>query len=97
MIIRLVTMTFHPKNVPSFLILFEKNKEKIRAFDGCEELKLIQNKNNPQEISTLSHWTSVAKLNNYRKSSLFGEVWPETKKLFSSIPKATSFSILHEL
>ena len=30
-------------------------------------------------------------LNNYRKSVLFGKVWPETKQLFSAPPEVISY------
>lgn len=97
MITRLVTMTFKDESVKEFLDIFESNKEKIRCFDGCQSLQLIQNPDNPVEISTLSTWNKEDSLNEYRKSELFGMVWPKTKKLFSAAPIAKTFKILHSL
>ena len=94
MIVRLVTMTFQEKHIPKFLEVFESFKPQIRNFNGCMDLKLIQNPENLLEISTLSQWQSIDHLNAYRKSELFGEVWPQTKKLFQDSPKAYSYSIL---
>jgi quinol monooxygenase YgiN len=97
MIIRLVTMTFKDENVDPFSSLFNTYKPQIRSSDGCLDLKLIHDLNNPNRISTLSKWTSEKHLNAYRKSDLFGVVWPKTKKLFSEPPTADTFEIINEM
>ena len=94
MIARLVTMTFNKEQVPAFLEVFELFKPRIAHFEGCIDLKLIQNLENPSEISTLSQWESEDHLNRYRKSELFGEVWPLTKKMFARQPTAVSFAVI---
>ena len=94
MIIRLVTMTFEESHISTFLTLFEKYNTQIRSQPGCQRLELIQDLQEPNKISTLSKWDSQSDLNNYRNSELFGQVWPETKKLFLSKPKAQSFDII---
>lgn len=97
MIVRLVTMTFEESQIETFLQLFETYKEQIRNQKGCSRLELIQDKETPSKISTLSKWNSVSDLNKYRKSELFGIVWPETKKLFAGKPVAQSFEVLTAL
>jgi quinol monooxygenase YgiN len=94
MIVRLVQMSFEPENVDVFLTLFKKYQSQIRSSEGCLELRLIQDQKQPNLISTLSYWEDEKHLYKYRKSSLFGEVWPLTKKLFSYAPKAISYDVL---
>ena len=94
MIVRLVTMNFHPEKVNKFLTVFEEYNEQIKGANGCTRLQLIQDVNNPSQISTLSEWIDEESLNHYRKSEVFKTVWPLTKVLFKEKPKATSFRIL---
>ena len=91
MIIRIVRMGFDPDKVDSFLELFEKQKDSIRGFPGCIHLELLQDADDQSVFSTYSHWESPEDLENYRKSPLFGEVWPATKKLFNRKPVANSY------
>ncbi|GAB3830527.1 hypothetical protein GCM10028895_46730 [Pontibacter rugosus] len=79
MIIRIVRMTFQPEKTAAFLDIFRNSKDKIRAFDGCHHVELLQDVDQPNVYSTYSHWESVEHLNTYRDSELFGQVWPATK------------------
>lgn len=90
MIIRMVKMTFAEEKIPEFLALFQATKSKIRAFEGCNHLELLQDVNNPNIFFTYSHWQDTNALNNYRKSALFGQIWPQTKLLFAAKPEAWS-------
>ncbi|MBJ6109671.1 antibiotic biosynthesis monooxygenase [Hymenobacter sp. BT523] len=90
MLIRVVRMTFAPEQVPAFLQLFHATKHRIRQQPGCQHLELWQDAENPAVYCTYSHWDDDAALNGYRKSALFGEVWPATKKLFAT--PAVAFS-----
>ena len=90
MLIRIVKMTFEPKEVENFRQLFDRNKNKIRNFEGCNHLELLRDKNNRNIFFTYSYWNDEAALNNYRHSALFKEVWAETKILFSAKPEAWS-------
>lgn len=90
MITRIVRMTFSPEKTEEFLEIFRSSKEKIRAFEGCKHVELLQDVNNSSVYSTYSLWESEAQLNNYRESELFGQVWPKTKKLFADKPQAWS-------
>ncbi len=94
MIVRLVTMNFQPEKVDMFLSVFEEYKEQIKSANGCTRLQLIQDKNNPSQISTLSEWEDEESLNNYRNSDTFKKVWPLTKLLFNGKPHAVSYSLL---
>lgn len=94
MIIRIVTMTFTKDSIVTFLEIFETYKSQIRNAQGCTHLRLIQNINHPEEISTYSHWNSQADLDHYRNSEVFKTVWPKTKALFNEKPRATSYNTL---
>ncbi|HEX8330134.1 MAG TPA: antibiotic biosynthesis monooxygenase [Hymenobacter sp.] len=90
MLIRVVRMSFRPAEVPAFLELFHATKNRIRQQPGCQHLELWQDADLPDTYCTYSHWADVAALNAYRKSALFGEVWPATKRLFAAPPVAFS-------
>ena len=90
MLIRIVRMTFEPEKVHDFLEVFTNSKDKIRAFEGCKHMELLQDLNFPNIFMTYSYWDSEMHLNNYRKSELFGTVWPATKKLFAAPAQAFS-------
>ncbi len=90
-------MEFKTEHIKSFKQLFDANKEKIRAFEGCKHLELWQDVKNKSTFMTYSYWNAEEDLNNYRHSDLFKTVWSNTKKLFSDRPKAWSVKVLHEL
>jgi len=90
MFIRIVKMKFKPEHIPAFLDHFEKNKEKIRGFEGCEHLQLLHDIDDPSIYFTYSFWHAQADLENYRKSELFKGVWTYTKTLFDTKPEAWS-------
>ena len=97
MITRIVKMVFEPENISNFLDNFEKVKEKIRPFEGCEFLELYQDKNESNIFFTYSRWNFESDLENYRNSSLFKEVWSVTKPLFKEKAEAWSVDTLHQL
>jgi quinol monooxygenase YgiN len=90
MLIRVVRMTFAPEHTSAFLQLFRATENRIRQMPGCLHLELWQDANTPHIYCTYSHWESEAALNAYRKSALFGEVWPATKALFAAPAQAFS-------
>jgi len=90
MLVRIVKMGFDPDKIETFLLNFEKRKTKIRGFEGCMFLELYRDKNNTNQFFTYSYWTDEAALENYRNSSLFKEVWADTKIFFNQKPEAWS-------
>ena len=88
MIKRIVKLTFAEENVPAFEALFAETNDKIRAFPGCLHLELWQAKADPQVFFTFSIWQSEADLENYRRSSTFGDIWKKTKSLFADKAEA---------
>ena len=90
MIIRIVRMTFRPEKTEDFLEIFRNSKVRIRAFEGCRHVELLQDLQQPHIYSTYSLWESEEHLNAYRRSALFGQVWPATKALFGDKPQAWS-------
>ena len=91
MITRVVRMSFRPECVADFLSLFAASEDKIRQVPGCQHLVLWQDVDQPNVYCTYSHWDSVAALDAYRRSALFGAVWPATKVLFMA--PALAFSV----
>lgn len=97
MIIRIVKMTFQPEETANFLAFFEPFKEQIRHFEGCQKLQILRGKDQPNIIFSYSYWDGPAALDCYRKSALFGQVWPETKKRFAAKPEAWTLDLLAEI
>lgn len=97
MLTRIVKMEFYPENISTFKTNFEQVKQKIRAFEGCDKLVLLQDDANPAIFFTYSQWKNPESLENYRNSDLFKEVWTTTKKLFCAKAQAWSTSVIHNL
>ena len=94
MLVRIVKLSFHEKNIPAFLENFEIIKEKIRNAEGNRFLELYQDQNNACIFFTYSYWETEQDLENYRNSELFDTVWSFTKKLFNNKPEAWSVNKL---
>jgi heme-degrading monooxygenase HmoA len=90
-------MSFENDKIDTFLENFNLNKDKIRNFKGCNSLKLLRDKNNPNIFFTYSYWKSENHLNSYRKSELFKSVWGKTKILFNNKPEAWSVDTIESL
>lgn len=90
MVRRIVRMTFETSRIPEFLALFAASENRIRQQPGCQHLELWQDADQPHVYCTYSHWATPAALEAYRKSELFGQVWPATKRLFAAPPLAFS-------
>jgi quinol monooxygenase YgiN len=90
MLIRIVRLTLEPARVADFLQIFQDSENQIRAMPGCRFLELWQDADQPNVYCTHSHWDSADDLNAYRRSALFGQVWPATKALFAAPPVAFS-------
>jgi quinol monooxygenase YgiN len=84
MITRIVKLTFEPQNVDEFQAIFNRSSALIRAFEGCQGVRLMRDLDNPFIFFTISIWDSEAHLNRYRKSELFIATWASTKKLFAA-------------
>lgn len=90
MLIRTVRMTFQEDKVTEFLNIFEDSKHKIRGFEGCQHLELLEDYHQKNVFLTYSYWVNDQNLDNYRHSELFKNVWAKTKPLFSEKPIAFS-------
>lgn len=90
-------MEFKEEEVAAFLTNFEDVKNRIRSFPGCTFLELYRDKNDSAIFFTYSRWNEEADLENYRKSSLFKEVWSETKPKFRAKAQAWSVDTLVSL
>jgi heme oxygenase (mycobilin-producing) len=83
-------MTFDPAQTDAFLQVFAASKEKIRAFEGCEHLELLNDVKERNVYCTYSIWQSEEHLDKYRFSQLFKDVWARTRPLFIAKPQAFS-------
>ena len=90
MITRIVKMIFVPEKVNAFLEVFNDSKDKIKNFEGCTNLELLNDIQNKNTYFTYSQWQSEEHLNKYRDSQLFKDTWSKTKVLFSEKPEAWS-------
>lgn len=90
-------MTFKKDSIFDFQNIFEQNKTKIRASEGCSLLELYQDKNVPTVFFTYSYWIDETHLNLYRSSALFKQVWSKTKVLFDAKPEAWSVDKIESL
>lgn len=90
MITRIVRMEFEPEQVGAFLEIFNASRQQIRHFPGVHRLELHRDAHQANVYYTYSHWESQEHLDAYRKSELFGQVWPRTKALFAAPPQAYS-------
>ena len=97
MFIRIVKMTFKENTIDTFLINFNENKHNIRNVKGCKLLELYRDKNNNNVFFTYSFWETENDLENYRNSTLFKNVWSNTKILFDAKPEAWSVDKLQSL
>lgn len=97
MFTRIVKMEFRKEEVKNFLQNFDRNKDEIRAFPGCEFLELYRDKEDPSIFFTYSKWQQPSDLENYRNSALFKSVWATTKVLFRSKPQAWSLDSIQQL
>ena len=90
MLLRIVKMEFYPTQVEAFDDLFAQSQGRIEAMPGCHRVRLIKGLGDQPIRTTLSWWERDSDLQAYRKSALFGEVWPKTKAMFSAPPVAWS-------
>ena len=85
-------LTLIPERVSDFLTLFRQSERRIRQQPGCRHLELWQDADQFYIYYTHSHWNDAAALDAYRRSALFGEVWPATKRLLAA--PAQTFSVV---
>lgn len=90
MIVRIVKMTFQQEKINDFRDIFQSEKEKIKAFEGCHHVELLNDIHLPNVFFTRSLWESEAHLENYRNSDFFKATWGKTKMLFAAKPEAWS-------
>jgi quinol monooxygenase YgiN len=84
-------MHFRSGESEAFLGIFNASKHRIRQFEGCQHLSLLNEIGRPEVFFTHSIWTSAAHLNAYRNSELFQATWTKTKALFAD--KAQAWSV----
>ncbi len=94
MLIRIVKLTFQPSRVQGFLRLFQEEKKKIAAFDGCSKVELMKDTDTANVFFTYNEWRDKDALENYRNSDFFKTTWARAKKSFADKPQAWSLTIV---
>ena len=89
----MVRLTFSPETVDAFDALYVQFQARIQARSGCQMVRAMKVPGQPYQRATLSFWETQNDLDAYRKSTLFGEVWPATKALFAAPPQAQSYEL----
>jgi (4S)-4-hydroxy-5-phosphonooxypentane-2,3-dione isomerase len=92
MIWRLVHLKFHPERVSDFLALFQAASERIRELPGCLSLVLFQDQQDPTAFATWSGWREASDLQDYKRSPIFAEFWPQVKALLREPALAISYT-----
>ena len=85
-------MTVREDEIQSFKQIFAESAALIQSFEGCSEVKLMQDISNKNIFFTLSKWQTEEHLHIYRSSLLFKTTWARVKLLFSE--KAQAWSLL---
>ncbi|MDA0728415.1 MAG: antibiotic biosynthesis monooxygenase [Bacteroidetes bacterium] len=93
MIVRMVRLYIQRRDVEAFEALFWKHHAAIESQPGCLGVELLRDPEDEAVRATLSRWVSVAHLDAYRSSELFGVVWPATKTFFSASPEVWTYTI----
>jgi heme-degrading monooxygenase HmoA len=86
-------MEFTKEQTVVFLAYFDSIKSRISEMPGLVNLRLYQDVNDPNVVFTHSTWLNKDYLESYKKSKLFGEIWPKTKLLFASDAVAWSLTL----
>lgn len=90
-LVRIVRLTFNEDTISEFEDLYAEHSPAIALRKGCLGVELVTDVRNPYVRATISRWEDEESLNEYRKSELFGVVWPATSKLFAARPEVWSY------
>lgn len=94
MIVRIVKLTIKNENLEECLAFTTSMQARVKAFEGCQKLELMQDVKHKQIIFSYSHWDSETALNHYRYSPFFKESWAKLKPWFQEKPEAWSMEII---
>jgi len=97
MLVRIVKLSLQEEKIKEFISNFNKQKESIRHFPGCQFLELYNDKQAKNVFFTYSYWDNEDALNNYRHSEIFQGIWAVTKPMFNAKPEAWSVDKLESL
>jgi quinol monooxygenase YgiN len=94
MLTRIVRLPIEPLKLGEFMNHFNLSKEKIRSFEGCTHLKLLNDTKEKNILYTYSIWESEHSLEKYLHSDLFRSTWAQVRPLFFEKPQAWSLNEL---
>ncbi len=93
MIKRIVKIELKSDKIADFQAIFKESKHNILEREGCFSVELLRCGDPDNIFFTFSVWESEEALNAYRKSELFGKVWPKTKACFDKPAEAWSTTL----
>ncbi len=94
MIVRMVKMTVQEDKIEAYKAYTAILKPRIRAFEGCQHLDLLQDINQRNIFFSYSLWDTEEHLNTYRKSEFFQDLWGKVKPMFKAKTEAWSTEVL---
>lgn len=87
-------MTVKEENIDEYISFTASLKTRIKSFEGCQFLDILQDIDNPKIIFSYSLWDTVEHLEFYRASEFFRESWTTIKQWFDDKPEAWSTEML---
>lgn len=91
--IRIVKLTFEEDRINEFISFFDTIKLKVASYEGCNGMRLLQDKKYPHVVFTYSDWESEEALNEYRNSETFANTWKKIKPWFAQKAEAWSTDV----
>ncbi len=95
MIIRVVSLHFHPAQSELGKQILKRVAPKVRESVGCTHLSILFDVHHNGKVLTYSHWDSLDDLKKYRNSEFFITFWSEIQPLL--LTKAIARSTYPEL
>ncbi|GAB4282635.1 MAG: hypothetical protein Kow0068_07300 [Marinilabiliales bacterium] len=88
MITRIVKMEINEADIDSYLEKVQSVLDKIKSFDGCVSINILNDKEVSNRFFSYSTWESEEKLDAYRNSEWFKQIWSEIRQYFKSPAQA---------
>lgn len=94
MVVRFVSLRATPERQAELAEVVTTSAPVVRAVPGCRGLTILQDINDPLHYLTWSLWDSAADLEAYRRSAVYGQVWPRIRACLAERAHAHTFEVL---
>ena len=92
--LRIVKLSIKPESSEAFVSIFRNHRPKLLAFPGCQSLTLVRDFQVKHQFFTISEWLHQSDLEQYRKSTLFIDVWHKVKPMFQAKASVQNLEVL---